>query len=229
MKHAHAKTGEEGAQLCTPECKTKSHLYSYSCCLCVIIITYRDLLRICFTAAVSIQQTIFQKWFRLQIFELRVVSVWSDPQVYLVKVDSEQHRQINRALQYIFVSVQVSLHQKHLLTFLYFSLLYTVYTCSCFNTFTCRCAPAVTFPHCNTVQPFLPIHTSPNWPLPSFLISWRDSRGISHISLVFTDKSASLGMPRLQLPIKRQHSPAALSEREQRRTRRRRKKETREK
>lgn len=28
MKHAHAKTGEEGAQLCTPECKTKSHLYS---------------------------------------------------------------------------------------------------------------------------------------------------------------------------------------------------------
>lgn len=60
-------------------------------------------------------------------------------------------------------------------------------------------------------QPFLPIQTSPNWPLPSFLISWRDSRGISHISLVFTDKSASLGMPRLQLPIKRQQSPAALS------------------
>uniref|UniRef100_A0A671UCA2 Uncharacterized protein n=1 Tax=Sparus aurata TaxID=8175 RepID=A0A671UCA2_SPAAU len=58
-----------------------------------------------------------------------------------------------------------------------------------------RCAPA----------------TSPNWPFPSFLISWRDSRGISHISLVFTDKSASLGMPRLQLPIKRQHSPAFLS------------------
>lgn len=65
-----------------------------------------------------------------------------------------------------------------------------------------------TLPH---AQPFLPIQTSPNWPLPSFLISWRDSRGISHISLVFTDKSASLGMPRLQLPIKRQHSPAALS------------------
>lgn len=59
----------------------------------------------------------------------------------------------------------------------------------------------------------LPIQTSPNWPLPSFLIRWRDSLGISHISLVFTDKSASLGMPRLQLPIKRQHSPAALSER----------------
>lgn len=63
----------------------------------------------------------------------------------------------------------------------------------------------------------LPIQTSPNWPLPSFLISWRDSRGISHISLVFTDKSASLGMPLLQLPIKRQHSPAALSETERRR------------
>lgn len=60
-------------------------------------------------------------------------------------------------------------------------------------------------------RPPLPIQTSPNWPLPSFLIRWRDSRGISHISLVFTDKSASLGMPRLQLPIKRQHSPAALS------------------
>lgn len=67
---------------------------------------------------------------------------------------------------------------------------------------------------CNTVQLFLPIQTSPNWPLPSFLISWRDSRGISHISLVFTDKSASLGMPRLQLPIKRQHRPATLSDRE---------------
>lgn len=60
-------------------------------------------------------------------------------------------------------------------------------------------------------RPSLPIQTSPNWPLPSFLIRWRDSRGISHISLVFTDKSASLGMPRLQLPIKRQQSPAALS------------------
>lgn len=100
--------------------------------------------------------------------------------------------------------------------------------------FLSRCVRAVTFPHCDTVQPFLPIQTSPNWPLPSFLISWRDSRGISHISLVFTDKSASLGMPRLQLPIKRQHSPAALSEREretegereERRTGRRRKEET---
>lgn len=82
--------------------------------------------------------------------------------------------------------------------------------------------------HCNSTQPFLPIQTSPNCPLPSFLISCRDSRGISHISLVFTDKSASLGIPRLQLPIKRQHSPAALSERERRQTDRRRKEETRE-
>lgn len=61
-------------------------------------------------------------------------------------------------------------------------------------------------------QNFLPIQTSPNCPLPSFLISWRDSLGISHTSLVFTDRSASLGMPRLQLPINLQHKPAARSE-----------------
>ncbi len=42
-------------------------------------------------------------------------------------------------------------------------------------------------------------------------MSWSDSLGISQTSLVFTDRSASLGMPRLQLPIKRQHSPAARS------------------
>lgn len=89
-----------------------------------------------------------------------------------------------------------------------------MYTCSSFNTFFIQVCPSCHLPHSNTIPPFLPIQTSPNWPLPSFLISWRDSRGISHISLVFTDKSASLGMPRLQLPIKRQHSPAALSKRE---------------
>lgn len=61
-------------------------------------------------------------------------------------------------------------------------------------------------------QNFLPIQTSPNCPFPSFLISWRDSLGISHTSLVFTDRSASLGMPRLQLPINLQHKPAARSE-----------------
>lgn len=85
-------------------------------------------------------------------------------------------------------------------------ILYFIQVCS-----RCHLPPAATQSHRS-----LPIQTSPNWPLPSFLISWRDSRGISHISLVFTDKSASLGMPRLQLPIKRQHSPAALSERERR-------------
>lgn len=120
-------------------------------------------------------------------------------------------RQINRALRCISLSLQLKRllmflstedneDYKRLLIFSYFIL--------------SRCAPAVTFPHRNTAPQFLPIQTSPNWPFPSFLISWRDSRGISHISLVFTDKSASLGMPRLQLPIKRQHSPAALSERE---------------
>ena len=83
------------------------------------------------------------------------------------------------------------------------------------NTPLSRCAPAVTSPPPATQS--VPIQTSPNWPLPSFLISSRDSRGISHISLVFTDKSASLGMPRLQLPIKRQHSPAALSDTERER------------
>lgn len=59
----------------------------------------------------------------------------------------------------------------------------------------------------------LPIQTSPNCPLPSFLMSCSDSRGISHTSLVLTDRSASLGMPRWQLPTRRQQRPAARSDR----------------
>lgn len=104
--------------------------------------------------------------------------------------------------------------------------------CCSFNVFSFWCASVVIsppLPPTRIPSPLaLPIQTSPNWPLPSFLISWRDSRGISHISLVFTDKSASLGMPRLQLPIKRQHSPAALSESERERQtgRQKKKKET---
>ena len=57
----------------------------------------------------------------------------------------------------------------------------------------------------------LPIHTSPNCPLPSFLRSWRDSRGISHTSLVLTERSASLGVPFWHGTARRQHSPAARS------------------
>lgn len=57
----------------------------------------------------------------------------------------------------------------------------------------------------------LPIHTSPNCPLPSFLRSWRDSRGISHTSLVLTERSASLGVPLGHGTARRQHSPAARS------------------
>lgn len=59
--------------------------------------------------------------------------------------------------------------------------------------------------------PVLPIHTSPNCPLPSFLMSCRDSRGISQTSLVLTDRSASLGIPLWHGTAKRQQSPAALS------------------
>lgn len=57
----------------------------------------------------------------------------------------------------------------------------------------------------------LPIQTSPNCPLPSFLRSCSDSRGISHTSLVLTDRSASLGIPLWHGTTRRQHSPAARS------------------
>lgn len=57
----------------------------------------------------------------------------------------------------------------------------------------------------------LPIQTSPNCPFPSFLRSWRDSRGISHTSLVLTERSASLGVPLWHGTARRQHSPAARS------------------
>ena len=35
----------------------------------------------------------------------------------------------------------------------------------------------------------IPLYTSPNWPAPSFWISWIDARDISHESLVLNDKS----------------------------------------
>lgn len=60
-------------------------------------------------------------------------------------------------------------------------------------------------------QQALPIQTSPNCPFPSFLRSWRDSRGISHTSLVLTERSASLGVPLWHGTARRQHSPAARS------------------
>lgn len=141
-------------------------------------------------------------------------SVWSDPQVYLLL--AENKKTDHRALLCLFLTPEM-----------FTDVLRTQQTriiCNCcsFNVFLFWCASVVTSPHPTSPHthpppPVLPIQTSPNWPLPSFLISWRDSRGISHISLVFTDKSASLGMPRLQLPIKRQHSPAALSESERER------------
>lgn len=56
-----------------------------------------------------------------------------------------------------------------------------------------------------------PIHTSPNCPLPRRLMSCSDSRGISHTSLVLTDRSVRRGMPLWQGAISRQHSPAALA------------------
>lgn len=66
----------------------------------------------------------------------------------------------------------------------------------------------------------VPIHTSPNCPLPSLLINWRDSRGISQTSLVLTDRSVSLGIPLWQGTTKRQHRPAALSDRHEKRRQR---------
>lgn len=58
----------------------------------------------------------------------------------------------------------------------------------------------------------IPIHTSPNCPLPSLLINCRDSRGISQTSLVLTDRSVSLGIPLWQGTTRRQQRPAALSD-----------------
>lgn len=57
----------------------------------------------------------------------------------------------------------------------------------------------------------VPIQTSPNCPFPRRLISCSDSRGISHTSLVLTDRSARRGMPLWQGTTKRQQSPAARS------------------
>lgn len=58
---------------------------------------------------------------------------------------------------------------------------------------------------------YTPIQTSPNWPLPRRLMSCSDSRGISHTSLVLTDRSVRRGMPLWHGAIRRQHSPAALA------------------
>lgn len=58
---------------------------------------------------------------------------------------------------------------------------------------------------------YTPIQTSPNWPFPRRLMSCRDSRGISHTSLVLTDRSVKRGMPLWHGTIRRQHSPAALA------------------
>lgn len=65
----------------------------------------------------------------------------------------------------------------------------------------------------NTSLPerYTPIQTSPNWPLPRRLMSCSDSLGISHTSLVLTDRSARRGMPLWHGTISRQHSPAALA------------------
>lgn len=57
----------------------------------------------------------------------------------------------------------------------------------------------------------IPIQTSPNCPFPRRLISCSDSRGISHTSLVLTDRSARRGIPLWQGTTKRQQSPAARS------------------
>lgn len=63
--------------------QNKAPFLFISCCLCVIPITYRGLLRICFTAAVPIQHT-----FKVQTIScVCVVFVWSDPQVYLLQAD----------------------------------------------------------------------------------------------------------------------------------------------
>lgn len=59
---------------------------------------------------------------------------------------------------------------------------------------------------------YTPIQTSPNWPLPRRLISCSDSRGISHTSLVLTDRSVRRGMPLWHGTISLQHRPAALAE-----------------
>lgn len=73
----------------------------------------------------------------------------------------------------------------------------------------CPCHPPCRSPR--LARQALPIQTSPNCPLPSFLRSWRDSRGISHMSLVLTERSASLGVPLWHGTARRQHSPAVRS------------------
>lgn len=58
---------------------------------------------------------------------------------------------------------------------------------------------------------YTPIQTSPNCPLPRRLMSCSDSRGISHTSLVLTDRSVRRGIPLWHGTISLQHSPAALA------------------
>lgn len=57
----------------------------------------------------------------------------------------------------------------------------------------------------------LPIHTSPNWPLPSFFTSFRASRGISHSSWA----QGLWGTRDVQGAVRRWHSPSPFSARGQ--------------
>lgn len=74
-----------------------------------------------------------------------------------------------------------------------------------------QCAPFHVISFSLEVIGSIPIQTSPNCPFPRRLISCSDSRGISHTSLVLTDRSARRGIPLWQGTTKRQQSPAARS------------------
>lgn len=143
-------------------------------------------------------------------------SVWSDPQVYLLKIQEESKKHRSQGFT-VFAPHTRNVYWCSSNSTNAYVLYVTAAVLMCFHSGVHLLLSRLLSPTRIPSPLALPIQTSPNWPLPSFLISWRDSRGISHISLVFTDKSASLGMPRLQLPIKRQHSPAALSESERER------------
>lgn len=68
------------------------------------------------------------------------------------------------------------------------------------------------WPSLDAVGTVIPIQTSPNWPLPNRFKRCSDSRGISHTSLVFIDRSVRRGIPLWHGPTNRKHRPDARSE-----------------
>lgn len=90
MKHAHARTGEEGHSSAHLDVKHN---------LCVIFITCKDFfLRICFTAALFIQHTYFKNWSRLQLTTTCVLAkfMWSNPQVFSLQLKADTLNNTNR-------------------------------------------------------------------------------------------------------------------------------------